>query len=212
MSCALKSLIRSVKMSCSICHKDLVESAGDVTVLPECKHAFHSTCIIPWFRSGQSRCPLCNNTGRNRRQPRSTRQRARALRVLASRRDAPPRLHFLTERVRRAERQLKLKRAEHRAFIHSHLRMRASEALEQDKGHWRGITRARERLDETVLDLANVDMVPLVVLDRIPYSESLPQPSPPSLLPPPTLGMPPVTADWGSSSTSSSSSSGAPGD
>lgn len=46
---------------CSICTEAL-RSDGEF-VLPECNHAFHATCIVHWFRSGQRRCPLCNNTG-----------------------------------------------------------------------------------------------------------------------------------------------------
>ena len=46
---------------CSICTEAL-HSDGEF-VLPECNHAFHATCIVHWFRSGQRRCPLCNNTG-----------------------------------------------------------------------------------------------------------------------------------------------------
>jgi hypothetical protein len=28
--------------------------------IPECKHQYHTNCIIDWFRLGKSRCPYCN--------------------------------------------------------------------------------------------------------------------------------------------------------
>lgn len=31
--------------------------------IPECGHTFHQSCINSWFRQGNSKCPLCNDTG-----------------------------------------------------------------------------------------------------------------------------------------------------
>jgi len=62
---------------CIICH-DLLNTAPTYT-LPECKHQYHTHCIITWFRHRKSvewsgsynttetdgRCPHCGNTGIN---------------------------------------------------------------------------------------------------------------------------------------------------
>lgn len=63
---------------CIICH-DSLNSAQTYT-LPECKHKFHTHCIITWFRHRacyelsldgcrknevDGKCPLCGNTGIN---------------------------------------------------------------------------------------------------------------------------------------------------
>ena len=62
---------------CIICH-DLLNTAPTYT-LPECKHKYHTNCIITWFRHRNSvqwsgsyntsetdgRCPHCGNTGIN---------------------------------------------------------------------------------------------------------------------------------------------------
>jgi hypothetical protein len=63
---------------CCICHDTL--SAHQTYTLPECKHSFHTHCIVTWFRhtgssepptlGGQSgitdgKCPLCGNRGIN---------------------------------------------------------------------------------------------------------------------------------------------------
>ena len=50
---------------CSICQLDEVENNEPKYILPECKHSFHTSCIINWFRSGQKSCPLCGNKGIN---------------------------------------------------------------------------------------------------------------------------------------------------
>jgi hypothetical protein len=53
---------------CSICLQD-VQAGEQSYTLPACGHAFHTECIVAWFRSHQTRCPLCNNAPRNPRNP-----------------------------------------------------------------------------------------------------------------------------------------------
>jgi hypothetical protein len=48
---------------CTICLNYL--NTEQTYVLPECNHKFHTNCIMTWMRSGNNRCPLCNNTGIN---------------------------------------------------------------------------------------------------------------------------------------------------
>ena len=43
---------------CSICHCN----EGSPFVL-ECDHKFHTDCIMAWFRSGHSTCPMCRDSG-----------------------------------------------------------------------------------------------------------------------------------------------------
>lgn len=43
---------------CSICHDPLNEKP--VHQIPECKHKFHTDCVINWYRYGNSKCPFCN--------------------------------------------------------------------------------------------------------------------------------------------------------
>jgi len=40
---------------CYICHGT---TEGSIHKL-ECGHEFHPTCIITWFRSGYTECPMC---------------------------------------------------------------------------------------------------------------------------------------------------------
>ena len=49
---------------CLICH-DLLEGQNCYT-LPECKHTYHTACIVTWFRlENQRNCPYCGNKGDN---------------------------------------------------------------------------------------------------------------------------------------------------
>lgn len=49
---------------CLICH-DVLEGHHCYT-LPECKHCYHTGCIVTWFRlENQRNCPYCGNKGIN---------------------------------------------------------------------------------------------------------------------------------------------------
>ena len=58
---------------CMICHEGL--STAPTYELPECKHTYHTHCIVTWFRhrpqegtlgsSSDGKCPYCGNRGIN---------------------------------------------------------------------------------------------------------------------------------------------------
>lgn len=48
---------------CMICKDEL--SCYPCYTLPECKHTYHTNCLVSWFRNGDSRCPYCGNKGLN---------------------------------------------------------------------------------------------------------------------------------------------------
>lgn len=52
---------------CAICHENMniIDNNDVMYELPECKHYFHTNCILTWFRCGHNTCPLCNNEGIN---------------------------------------------------------------------------------------------------------------------------------------------------
>ena len=47
---------------CAICREEFDDN-NQIYYLPECNHAFHTECILHWFRYGRQSCPLCNNNG-----------------------------------------------------------------------------------------------------------------------------------------------------
>jgi hypothetical protein len=53
---------RTVDAHCAICLG--VYEAGEKIVwssLPQCQHAFHDECILPWLSKGKKRCPICRH-------------------------------------------------------------------------------------------------------------------------------------------------------
>jgi hypothetical protein len=44
--------------ACSICIDDF-EMGETIRLLPRCRHAFHTDCIMPWLTERQGCCPLC---------------------------------------------------------------------------------------------------------------------------------------------------------
>jgi len=84
--------------TCTICLARLDEQ--QTTTLQPCGHSFHTTCIVQWFRSGVSRCPLCNDVGRV---PRGIGERCKLIRAYARKKDAPPTLKSYVRRLKKAE-------------------------------------------------------------------------------------------------------------
>jgi hypothetical protein len=44
--------------TCSICIEDF-EAGERIRILPKCKHAYHTDCLLPWLTERHGSCPLC---------------------------------------------------------------------------------------------------------------------------------------------------------
>ena len=51
-----------MEVNCPICFENVED---DKYILPECKHTYHTNCIMTWFRTGNKSCPMCRNNGIN---------------------------------------------------------------------------------------------------------------------------------------------------
>lgn len=49
-----------IRKQCSICLNTM--NPKFMYKLSECNHSFHTKCIIGWFRTGKSSCPLCRHS------------------------------------------------------------------------------------------------------------------------------------------------------
>lgn len=47
---------------CAICHDN---NNDEMYEIPECKHKFHTSCLLSWYRTGNIRCPYCNSSPLN---------------------------------------------------------------------------------------------------------------------------------------------------
>ena len=58
--------LNNMQDNCGICQYPVDTSdTRQIYTLKECNHAFHTDCIISWFRTRNNRCPLCGNSGIN---------------------------------------------------------------------------------------------------------------------------------------------------
>jgi len=108
---------------CTVC-QDILDNGEQVHFLPECKHGYHTNCILTWFRGGNNNCPCCGDRGVNHkelktgRRPRATgwgwgfnsRKRQNPhylkLRSFASRKDAPKQLKDIVDKLKASEQEL----------------------------------------------------------------------------------------------------------
>ena len=89
--------------NCSICLSNLYdESLNGVYIIPECKHKFHSDCLMNWFRQGQNGCPLCRSKPDNMSYM-DRKSKLSFLRKYALRKEAPELLKNLAKNVREQE-------------------------------------------------------------------------------------------------------------
>jgi len=117
---------------CLICHDTLIPTEEPADNNPpyklECNHRYHATCIITWFRSGQSNCPYCGDLGSNapkkntRRRWRSWPERNRLdsayqrLRTYSRRKDAPLELVKMVNKLKEYEAELDTATKDLKAF------------------------------------------------------------------------------------------------
>jgi len=100
---------------CSICHENL---DNELYTLPECKHIFHTNCIITWFRTSASinKCPLCNESGINTiKDVENSRwfdrkiamENYHKMRIFSRKENAPKELKQKVEKLKKIEEQFK---------------------------------------------------------------------------------------------------------
>jgi len=108
-------------MHCCICQD---EEGGDddaarASHTLECGHAFHTSCILSWFRRGGEACPLCRDVPWTIR-PMLVEERYSWMRAHARRKTAPAALRRLVEDVRLLEAKVRSTRVAVRAHRRQH--------------------------------------------------------------------------------------------
>ena len=127
---------------CPICCDDAAEEEALHTL--ECGHAFHTACILQWFRQGAPTCPLCRDTDDDHHlTPLDTMARCTLLRQRARRKDAPTCLKRLVRRLRDAEEDLRAAGKELRVFETEH-RSVIRDRRKRLVGKWRKWRRVRQ--------------------------------------------------------------------
>jgi len=64
-------IVHQEENNCLICFENIILQNNNNHTIQECNHTFHSSCLIEWFRTGNSNCPTCRNDGARRNYRRS---------------------------------------------------------------------------------------------------------------------------------------------
>ena len=99
--------------NCTICG-DNIDVQEKHTL--ECEHAFHTHCIVEWFRRGNMSCPLCRSEKLLSLRPINSPHRIVMLKRESKKRHAPPCLILKVAQYRNALVELKEIKKEYREF------------------------------------------------------------------------------------------------
>ena len=101
-------------MECSICYEPMIETNSHTLA---CKHTFHTSCIVQWFRGNSNACPLCKDENSFLDLFGSQRiQCVKQIRSLARRRDCPRDIVKINNKIKKLQDELKRKRSEHTKY------------------------------------------------------------------------------------------------
>lgn len=145
--------------TCSICLGSY-EDDEDTYILEACNHKFHTKCIINWFRQASS-CPCCRDNTIEQIQEIPgfvLRERAKELKRISRRANAPCDLKKLVERVKKCDIKMKEKTKELKEY-----RKDNKEILSKEKKMMRekwNLNYSKRRL-ERLVGLYNTNDYPL---------------------------------------------------
>ena len=148
---------------CAICHETL-----DVKyILPECNHAFHTECIMTWFRAGHDKCPLCNNVGSNHFTYSNKREAYmdtyRKIRRQANKKDTLPDVKRRIKNIKKIEEKLvniKTGLITFNATIHN---KSASEVIKDHNRIRKLRNRTQYNLDRKKMDLGSIYFATIII-------------------------------------------------
>lgn len=141
--------------------------------LPECGHTYHQNCIMHWFRSGCSKCPLCNNLGVNDTMGRTDRDtwwrggqyRYTRIRQYARKKDAPKYLKREISKLKKLEDKLKQLIQEKRELKNTEGKF----SILHTK--WSKLRAKKWRLTNSIrrkkMGIANFNIVPIIIAKKI---------------------------------------------
>jgi hypothetical protein len=71
---------------CAICHDKL--NTEQTFQIPQCKHVFHSNCLLNWFITGSIKCPYCNYSNFNNLHSKEKKIKFKIISTYCKRKDA----------------------------------------------------------------------------------------------------------------------------
>jgi len=114
--------------NCPICLEALKE---DVTELEECKHKFHSQCIVKWFRSQHTNCPSCRGQPNQIMSEKSAMCRFRELKKHVMRKNPPKELVQAFKKLEKLKQTIKKRKAARDAIKAQVKKMKKTATIKQ---------------------------------------------------------------------------------
>ena len=100
---------------CVICHENIENENNKYTL--ECGHSYHCKCIMTWFRTGHSNCPMCNDKNFIKINPSFTRVNTiKQIKNLGKRKKCPIFVKKILEKIKKIELNYNLKKKEIKLF------------------------------------------------------------------------------------------------
>lgn len=145
------NLVSRCKDKCTICLNTFSETPVHTL---QCGHAYHTTCIMTWFRSGNPSCPLCRDEEENI-PILSPPEAVRRLKKIAKRKSAPARLKKCVARLKKAEEEHTQAKRSLRDFEKTHVNVLKT------------VSQKRRKVDSTEKEVDKQE-ISLIMPDR-PY-------------------------------------------
>lgn len=101
---------------CSICLEVMEENKNNITELEECKHKFHSNCIVKWFRSQHPTCPECRGMPNTGLSTKDAMRRFQELKKVMRRKNPPKELVKAFKKLDRVKKRVATNRAKRKAI------------------------------------------------------------------------------------------------
>lgn len=176
--------------NCAICQLPLLhETNTPLHTLKECKHTYHTDCIIAWFRTRNNRCPLCGNSGINHYEeicgtygtasefipPGSTIHRSRfltpqhkerynILKQFSKKNHAPKLLKKYMNKIEKLNQELKDSKKElHEFYNSSHHVITAKKMNLKLKSLETKIFKKKYAIDDNKLKIINLPIIPVII-------------------------------------------------
>ena len=171
---------------CLICHDLLVggeeTNENNPPYTLECRHKYHTNCIVTWFRSGHMNCPYCGDLGSNapkknklRANPRRSMFRPwherviieskyERLRQYSRRKDAPDQLVKAVDKLKDIERQCSESKDELKKFINEPIQGETWKAMEKKKNQMRhNIWTLSKKINKQKCVISEYPVIPLII-------------------------------------------------